>query len=71
MHAMNQHFFSEGEILANPQGWTGLRRSLDELKAKANETAGRDVVMEVLIDQLDFFEKDEVRMPSQVARMRQ
>ena len=64
--ALNRHFFGEGGSLSSPVGWTQLRKSLADLRDLANESAGDAVILEVLIDQLDFFEKDEVRMPSEV-----
>jgi hypothetical protein len=69
--ALNRHFYEEGEALSSPAGWTKLRKSLADLRDLANESAGDTVVLEVLIDQLDFLEKDEVRMPSEVARSRE
>ena len=61
--ALSRHFYAEAGALASPEGWTRLRESLAELRDTANETAGRNVVAEVLIEQLDFFPKDSVRMP--------
>jgi hypothetical protein len=61
--ALSSHFYAEAGALATPVGWTRLRQSLDELRDVANKTAGRDVIAEVLIEQLDFFPKDSVRMP--------
>jgi F420-0:gamma-glutamyl ligase-like protein len=61
--ALSRHFYAEAGELAKPEGWTRLRESLAELRDIANESAGRDVIAEVLIEQLDFFPKDSVRMP--------
>lgn len=63
LDALSSHFYKEAADLATPVGWSRLRESLAELRDAANETAGRDVVAEVLIEQLDFFPKDAVRMP--------
>lgn len=63
LDALSRHFYSEADELARPTGWKNLRASMAGLREIANETAGRDVVAEVLIEQLDFFDKDSVRVP--------
>ena len=40
-----------------------MGESMAGLREIANRTAGRDVVAEVLIEQLDFFDKNSVRVP--------
>lgn len=63
LDALSSHFYGEADLLAHPSGWSNLRESMTKLKDTANETAGRDVVASILIEQLDFFDKDSVRTP--------
>ncbi|WP_421855144.1 hypothetical protein [Oricola sp.] len=65
-HAMNGHFFAEAGKLATPRGWSDLRQSLDSLRDAANDVAGKKLVVDVLVEQLDFFDKDQVRVPAVV-----
>lgn len=60
--SLTHHFYAEAGAFATSAGWERLRETLDELRAIANETAGREVVAEVLIEQLDYFSKDDIRM---------
>lgn len=60
--SLNRHFYAEAGSFATSEGWERLRESLASLRAMANETAGREVVAEVLIEQLDYFSKDDIRM---------
>ncbi|TCD16231.1 hypothetical protein [Oricola cellulosilytica] len=62
--ALNRHFYEKAGTLSRPSGWSNLRESMAEVRELANRTAGRKIVSEVMIEQLDFFNKDEVRMPS-------
>ena len=63
LDALSRHFYAEADNLAHPAGWGNLSESMAGLREIANNTAGRDVVAEVLIEQLDFFDKDSVRVP--------
>lgn len=63
LDALSRHFYGEADLLARPTGWTELGKSMTKLKNIANETAGREVVADILIEQLDFFDKDSVRVP--------
>ncbi|MFZ2103449.1 MAG: hypothetical protein WAU86_23090 [Oricola sp.] len=60
--ALTSHFYSEAGPLSTSTGWSRLRESLDELRDLVNETAGHEVVAEVLIQQLDYFARDDIRM---------
>lgn len=63
LDALSRHFYAEADELAHPAGWTRLRESMQRLREIANETAGREVVADILIEQLDFFDKNSVRVP--------
>lgn len=63
LDALSRHFYAEADSLSRPEGWTRLRESMEELRDIANETAGRKVVAAILIQQLDFFDKNSVRVP--------
>ncbi|WP_223478927.1 hypothetical protein [Oricola indica] len=63
LDALSRHFYAEADKLAHPDGWSRLRESMQRLREIANETAGREVVADVLIEQLDFFDKNSVRVP--------
>lgn len=60
--SLSRHFYSEAGAFATSAGWENLRETLEGLRVMANETAGRPVVAEVLIEQLDYFSKDDIRM---------
>ena len=64
--ALNRHFFAEAGKLSTPEGWTDLQRSMEALRQDINDSAGRDLAIAVLIEQLDFLGKDEVRTPTEV-----
>lgn len=63
--ALNRHFYEKAGTLSRPSGWSTLRDSMADVRDMANRTAGGQIVSEVMIEQLDFLKKDEVRMPSQ------
>jgi len=63
LDALSRHFYAEADLLAHPSGWTNLRESMAKLEDIANRSAGREVVADILIEQLDFFDKDSVRTP--------
>ena len=63
LDALSRHFYAEADALARPEGWTKLGESMQKLRDIANETAGSEVVAAILIQQLDFFNKDSVRVP--------
>lgn len=60
--SLSRHFYSEAGAFATSSGWEHLPETLDGLRSLVNETAGRPVVAEVLIEQLDYFSKDDIRM---------
>lgn len=62
--AANSHLIESGERINEPDGWHALTSTIEEIADRANEGAGHQpVVAEVLLDQLDYFDKDSVRMP--------
>jgi hypothetical protein len=63
---LNSHFFAEAGKLSTPQGWGDLQSSLDGMRDRANKLAGGNLIVDVLIEQLDFFDKDQVRVPAEV-----
>ncbi|QKV19616.1 hypothetical protein [Oricola thermophila] len=60
--SLSRHFYAQAGAFATATGWSRLRESLEDLRTLANETAGAEVVAEVLIEQLDYFSKEDVRM---------
>lgn len=62
LDSLSRHFYAEAGAFATSAGWENLQKTLDELRDMANETAGRQVVSEVLIEQLDYFSKEDIRM---------
>lgn len=65
LDALSRHFYAEADQLAKPAGWTNLGVSMAKLRDIANNTAGREVVADILIEQLDFFDKNAVRVPGE------
>lgn len=61
-NSLSRYFYSEAGAFATSSGWEHLPETLDGLRNLVNETAGRPVVAEVLIEQLDYFSKDDIRM---------
>lgn len=59
---LSRYFYAEAGEFATSAGWENLRGTLAGLREMANETAGRPVVAEVLIEQMDYFSKDDIRM---------
>jgi hypothetical protein len=60
--SLSRHFYAEAGAFATSAGWERLRETLGELRSRINDTAGRQVVAEVLIEQLDYFSKEDIRM---------
>ena len=60
--SLSRHFYAEAGAFATSKGWENLTETLDGLRDQLNETAGRPLVTEVLIEQLDYFSKEDIRM---------
>lgn len=61
--AINRQLAKAPDILDKPYGWRELTKQVQALPDQINEAVGRKVVAQLLIEQLDFFDKEAVRMP--------